>query len=142
MTASATDIAAHLAEIPMQDRFNYNWGCSPIPKFWDIDEDTYINGIIMTIDFDLDFGSLLEIVERKSGVVSYLVMLEFSNIEGEPHWDTEWYPNPVGTFFDRNVSQLEVSRWALDKIHGLYDSWYDGKRASLERTKNVSLKED
>lgn len=140
MTASATDIVAHLGQIPLSERVNCNWGLHEDSTFWEVDDDTYINGIVMTIDFDYDISSLLEIVEKSSGVVSYLVVVEFPGFSRD--WDAEWYPNPVGTFFDRTVDRFEVCAWAVEKIHGLHQSWYDGKKAILERVENVGIQKD
>jgi hypothetical protein len=148
MTASQTDIVSHLLNIDSIQRFTCNWGMHPEPSFWDVDDDTYINGIVMTIDKDYILGSLLEIVERSSGVVSYLAVVEFHGpvfvgVEiAVRDWDAEWYPNPVGTFFDRNISQEQACAWAVGKIHGLIDSWYDRKRATSERTLNAITEED
>lgn len=140
MTASATDIVSHFQGIPYPERAGSNWGLHWDPTYWDVDEDTYINGVLMVIDFDYDIGSLLEIVEKSTGTVSYLVVMEFSGWDSKP--DFEWYPNPVGTFYERTVSKYEVSRWAVDKIYGLYDSWYDRRKASIERNRNASVKQD
>lgn len=148
MTASKTDIVTHLLDISSVERFNCNWGMHPEPSFWDVDDDTYINGIVMTIDKDYVIGSLLEIVEQSSGVVSYLAVVEFHGPVfvgvqiAVRDWDAEWYPNPVGTFFDRNISQEQACTWAVEKIHGLIDSWYDRKKATSERTLNALSKED
>jgi hypothetical protein len=148
MTASQTDIVSLLLGITAYERFTCNWGMHPEPSFWDVDDDTYINGIVMTIDKDYIVGSLLEIVERSSGVVSYLAVVEFHGpvllgVQIQVRdWDAEWYPDSAGTFFDRKVSQEQACTWAVGKIHGLIDSWYDRKKATSERTLDAITEQD
>ena len=149
MTASATDIVAHLGQIPLSERVNCNWGLDEDSTFWEVDDDTYINGILMTIDMDFDIGSLLEIVEKSSSVVSYLAVFEFSVFRSQGPdnfpawvWDAEWYPNSVGTFSNRSVTYHEVCAWAVEKIYGLRQSWYDRRGTSFEWIFNASVKQD
>jgi len=139
MTASKTEIVDHLINIPQLDRYNYNWGCHDYDRtFWNVDDDTYINGILLMIDMDIEHGSLLEIVERSTSVVSYLAVVELL----PDYHDAEWYPNPVGTFFDRNVSQEQACAWAVGKIYGLRDSWYDRQQNTTDRILYALSKED
>jgi len=67
----------HFLEMLARDDIGGNWGTSMDNSKWDIDGDTYINGILLTVDKDFYCGYLLEIVERDSSVVSYLVVTPF-----------------------------------------------------------------
>ena len=99
---------------------------------WDVDDDTYINYVPLTIDRDYDMGYLLEVVERSTSVVSFLVVVTFGGPDRDGRWDYdgEWWPEDVGTFFDRKVDISTVSQWAVGKVYGLMDSWRDRREAS------------
>lgn len=108
---------------------------TPQPKNgtrWDVDDDTYINHIHVTVDCDYHMGYLLEIVERDTSVVSFLVVVTFYGPDRLGRWnhDSEWYPDPIGTFFDRSVGLHTVGSWAVEKVYGLIDSWQDRRDAS------------
>ncbi len=117
MTATRTDIIDTFLSTPVP----------PTPDYWDIDGDTYINHVPLTLDRDWDMGYLFEVVEGSTSVVSYLVVVCFGGPDetGRHDCDSEWWPGDAGTFFDRRVSKLDVSLWAVSKIHGLFDSWQD-----------------
>jgi hypothetical protein len=83
---------------------------------WHVDDDTYINGVPLIVDRDLRSGYLLEIVERDTSTVSYVVIA----ITGNGH-QSAWWEHDAGTFFDRNVDTETVSAWALGVIYGLFD---------------------
>lgn len=126
MTATRMDIIHTFLDAP----------APPSHERWDVDEDTYINNVMLTLDRDYEMGYLLEIVERSSSAVSYLVVVTFPGLtaglwDHQTH-DSEWYPGDVGTFFDRRVSSLDAQLWAVSKIHGLLDASRDRRRASLK----------
>ncbi len=101
----------------------------PAPDYWDVDGDTYINNVILTLDQDYLMGYMLEIVEGSTSVVSYLVVVTFYGPDdnGNVEHDAEWWPKDVGTFFDRKVDLHTVSLWATTKMFGLIESWQDRK---------------
>ena len=91
-----------------------NWGLNPDKGYWDINENTYINGVPLIIDLDFEMGYLLEIVEKDIGKVSYLVIAATTH-----GYDSVLYDGEVGTFFDRTVSVFEAIQWAAPIIEKL-----------------------
>src|SRR5690606_12877559 len=119
MTANGPTIAHHFFAIPLTDAINYNWGTEGRDKkgMWDVDDDTYINGVVLTVDFDFIMGYLLEIVEHSDpGVVSYLVLMRYHG-GWPPKYDWAWFQGDCGTFFNRKVDQRTVAAWAVNWIY-------------------------
>ena len=120
MTATRTDII---------DTFLRNPAPPPSGQidYWDVDGDTYINSIPLTLDRDYLMGYLLEVVEKSTSALSYLVVVAFYGPDenGYTEHDAEWWPENAGTFFDRNVDLHTVSQWAVTKMFGLIESWQD-----------------
>ena len=116
MTSTRERIVRHFLSLKYGEWTSANWGLHSDRTYWDVDEDTYINGVPLIVDLDFNMGYLLEIVERKSSVVSYIVIVTISGDH-----DSEWYPENVGTFFDRNVDVFDAIRWATPQIEGLLE---------------------
>ena len=106
----------------------------PVPEYWDVDGDTYINSVALTLDRDYLMGYLLEVVEGSTSVISYLVLVTFYGPDenGQAEHDAEWWPGDAGTFFDRKVDLHTVSQWAVTKMFGLIESWQD-RRATISK---------
>jgi hypothetical protein len=119
MTATQDQIVHKFLSLDYSEWTATNWGLNRDRKYWDVDEDTYINGIPLIVDLDLEMGYLLEIVERESSIVSYMVI-----VTGHHGHDSMWYEGEVGTFFEREVSVFEVMLWAVKKIEGLLEGWH------------------
>ena len=125
MTATREQIVGHFLRLP---DLSGNWGTSIDGNDkWNVDEDTYINGIVLTVDGDYDMGYLVEVVERGvPSAVSYVCIVTFP---GEEH-DSQWYPKDAGTFFDRTIPQDEIAVWGVRSVYGLWESHEDAKAAS------------
>jgi hypothetical protein len=132
MTATRTDII---------DTFFRNPTPPPSGQidYWDVDGDTYINSIPLTLDRDYLMGYLLEIVEKSTSTLSYLAVVAFYGPDenGYTEHDAEWWPDDAGTFFDRKVDLHTVSQWAITKMFGLIESWQDRRAAT---SKQISTK--
>ena len=115
-------VQAFLA-IPYARRTQFNWGTAPdeYRDEWHVNDETYINGIPLTVDLDFEMGYMVEAVDRTTSVVSYLVVVTFA-FEGH---DSMMYEGEVGTFFDRKVDGQEASVWALDRIYGLLEHHHE-----------------
>lgn len=122
MTATRTDIIDTFLATP----------APPYPDYWDVDGDTYINSVALTLDRDYLMGYLLEVVEGSTSVVSYLVLVTFYGPDenGYAEHDAEWWPGDAGTFFERRVDLHTVSQWAVTKMFGLIESWQDRRAAT------------
>jgi hypothetical protein len=114
MTATREQIVHHFLHINPTDITRYNWGCTDHhnTKLWDVTNTTYINGIPLIVDHDLDHGYLLEIVERDTKAISYLI------ITTTPHGhDSDWWDGNAGTFFQRTTTRDKIALWATQTIH-------------------------
>lgn len=76
MTATRQQIVAHAHTLNLNEIINNNWGIPPLnqPHYWHVDADTYINGVPVIVDLDLSNGYLLEVVERDTLNLSYVVV--------------------------------------------------------------------
>jgi hypothetical protein len=132
MTATRTDII---------DTFFRNPTPPPSGQidYWDVDGDTYINSIPLTLDRDYLMGYLIEVVEKSTSTLSYLAVVAFYGPDenGYTEHDAEWWPDDAGTFFDRKVDLHTVSQWAITKMFGLIESWQDRRTAT---SKQISTK--
>jgi hypothetical protein len=112
-------IVSHFLQLPPDSIHKYNWGlvgCENI-DLWHIDNNTYINGVPLIVDLDLDMGYLIEVVEKDTSSVSYLVVIT------TPYGHhSQWWEGDAGTFFYRNVTQAEIATWAAATIHNLIHS--------------------
>ena len=98
--------------------FRYNWGMTDWEHegMWNVDDDTYINGVPLIVDRDLASGYLLEIVERDTSAVSFVVVAMTPN----GHQSAWWEPD-AGAFFERNFDTEQISAWAVQVIYGLFE---------------------
>jgi len=129
MTATQDQVVAHF--IGMTD-LSGNWGTSLDNSKWNIDDTTYINGIVLTVDGDYYMGYLLEIVEKaEPSVVSYVGIATFYGPrDGVQQHAAQWYPGSAGTFFERTIPQDEIAVWGVRTVYGLWESYDDAKRSS------------
>ena len=112
-------VVDHFLRLSHSDIVTYNWGEyeEGNPKLWRVDDGTYINGIPLIVDRDLSIGYLLEVVERDTGAVSYLVVVRM------PLGDfSAWWERDAGTFFERNFAEVDVGTWAVEAIYELLDA--------------------
>lgn len=118
MTATREQIVAHILQLTTGDIIDHNWGFAPAdhPDFWDVDDDTYINGVPLIIDHDLRVGFLVEIAERDTKTISYVVVVQTT----QGH-HSDWYQPNAGTFHNPAVDYRTVARWAVEKIYNLMD---------------------
>jgi len=119
MTATREQIVNKFLSLNYWDWTQRNWGCVAQYErdYWNVDDDTYINGVPMTIDFDFLMAYLLEVVERDTSVVSYVLIATFGTSEHE----SAWFEPTVGTFFDRQVETHEVMLWAVAMSEDLFE---------------------
>lgn len=114
----------HALNLSLTDIISYNWGLGPInlPETWHVDEDTYINGVPVVVDHDIDYGYLLEIIERDTLTLSYVVVVRHPRGHG-----SEWYSLDAGTLRCPRVDYRTVASWAITSIYNLID---EGRRRS------------
>jgi hypothetical protein len=120
-------------DIPWDIQTRENWGTGLHSEFWHCNEETYINGVVMTIDADYMMGYLIEVVDRTSGRVTFYAITTFHgrNIEtGEQDHESELYPHDCGTFFDRTAAadRITVCQWAVEVIWEMIETYQARKR--------------
>jgi hypothetical protein len=141
-TATQQDIVWHFLDLIVNrpDWQGINWGTARDNSVWEVTDDTYINGVALIIDDDYYMGYLLEVVEKSTSVVSYLVIAAFhgpktihDSEDGREYiinWDHDstFYEGKVGTFGDRKVDIHQARKWAIDRYEYMRDSYEDIKR--------------
>lgn len=148
--ASQSEIVECFLEIPVK-HLAWSWNTSPaeFEHEWHVNEETYINGVQLTIDHDYIMGYLLECVDRQSRNVNYIAVVCFhgkhpetgyqkhdsimydghmGTLPGETHW-----PKQVGTFYERNLRPEQACQWGVRVIYGMIDAYHDIQRAERRR---------
>ena len=127
MTATREQIVHYFLSLDYGEWTRANWCLHEDRNYWDVDEDTYINGVPLIVDLDYLMGYLLEVVEKDSNVVSYVVI-----VTGFGGHDSSWWGDNqerlVGTFFDRDVEVWEAMKWAVGKVEGLLEAMRELER--------------
>ena len=95
----------------LRDGLAGNWCTAWDNSIWHIPGDengAYINGVMLTIDFDFEGAYLLEINSDAGFWHALAIFLSRS----DPI--IEWMPAPPQKFFERSVNAWEAIRWAVD----------------------------
>jgi hypothetical protein len=138
--ATSTEIIYCFEEIEHHCTVAHNWGTGPHRDddpdtccCWSVNDETYINGIVLTIDGDFWMGYLLECVDRTLGTVSYIAYNAYygrNKETGEQKHDYTSYEPTCGTFFERTpaADHITVAKWAVDQIYRMSESFFEDKR--------------
>lgn len=108
------------------EAYQCNWGTTPNKELsaqWNASDDTYINGWLLKVDHDFIGGWLLEVVERSTGDLRYIAI-----VEAFGEHDSRLYPHDCGIFFERTVDSLALQHWALDVIDEMVQAFYADMR--------------
>ena len=142
--ATREEIVLTFLDIPDRRLAGHNWGCSPreFEAEWHCNEETYINGVMVTVDFDFIMGYLIEAVDRTLGTLSYHAIVVFHGQRPDGSWDHEsvMYDPVCGTFFERTeeADRCRVSLWGVSVIHGMVeDHWDRLNRKGLSTRRDV-----
>lgn len=102
-----------------------NWGTAMDNSIWHVGRDTYINGIMVKVDFDYEGMWLLEVCDRDPDdrsdptAVRWLAVAHTHNMTHHA-----WFPtDEPQEFFKRTVNSWDVIEWAI--------AWY--KAFDVER---------
>jgi hypothetical protein len=138
--ATIDEIVYRFNRIPGEHRLRHNWGCAPstFRDEWQVGPETYINGIVLTIDADYWMGYLIEVVDRTSGAVAFLAVNEYHGHrpDGSIDHDSIVYEKPCGTFFDRTdaADYVTVGVWAVSRIYGMAENYFESRPTLNRRT--------
>lgn len=122
MSAPATiaEIATTFNALSYREITNHNWGtCGwECPAVWAVNGETYINGVLLTIDLDYIMGYLLETVDRTIDRVRYATIVRYHGRRPDgtiDHTIEEF--DGSHTFFDRTFDRTVPAKWAVDTIY-------------------------
>lgn len=128
------EIVATFTALPVSEIVGHNWGtCGrDCPHSWEVDDDTYINGVVLTVDGDYWMGYLVEVVARSSGAVTYQAVTTFHGhrADGSIDHDVVTYDVDCGTFFDRTeaADPVVVGTWALPQIFNMAEMYFETRQ--------------
>ena len=121
-TATGGEIAHHFNGV---DHWQGNWGtcsCHCAHCKWNVTDDTYINGIMVTVDRDYNMFYLLEVVERGDSWVSHMaVAVNHTTMRA-----FEWHEHRPYPFFERpdDLDLSEIYVWFVRWADAVEQSWY------------------
>jgi hypothetical protein len=128
--ATPVEIGQHFLEIDYMDARLMNWGCTTREKrgLWDVNPETYINGVALWIDCDFLNGYLLQAVDRSSEIVTYVLAVTYPGPDGGREFVA--YPHTCGTLAERTPEgdPTTVAEWAVRTAYGLFDDWANKSR--------------
>jgi len=154
MTATHTEIIHHFLDLVSdpytgEDNLGGNWGTSIDNSKWKVDDNTYINGIMATIDFDYHMGYIIEVCdtnddvmvtidgqEFRSNLVNWFAIVTYHGRGKDGRWphDSCWYNAetncPPQQFFDRTIDSLDICQWGMARIFGMMESYEYAKKAT------------
>jgi hypothetical protein len=136
--ATSTEVIYTFMAIPHRHLIAHNWGTAMKREdaaLWNIPEtDTYINGVILTVDGDYWMGYLLEAVDRTSGCLTFIAVNLYHGRRGDGWFDHDYmtYDKQVGVFFDRtdDADYSVVGQWAVSRIYGMAESYFRSSRGT------------
>lgn len=124
---SATDeqVVATFDALDYHEILDHNWGtCGrDCTANWNVNDETYINGVMMTLDFDYMMGYLIQAVDRTSSNCRYITRLQRHGRRQDGTFDGEWEraPIPEHEFFSKCVRQVDICQWAAVSIYRMLD---------------------
>lgn len=85
---------------------------------WDPNDETYICGVVMILDFDFKMGYLIQTVDRSSSLCRYIAVLHRHGRNPDGTFDRSVEVHPFEhKFFDRDFDDTEICKWAVDAIY-------------------------
>lgn len=114
--ATREQIVHRFLSIPVSELHSCNW-----MEAWNVNDETYINGVLLFVDFDYIMGYLIECVDRTEATLSYHAIVTFHGPAPDGSWlhESVIYEPECGTFFARTeaADRYTVSTWGLG-LHG------------------------
>lgn len=153
MPATSTGIVYQFMSIDHNHLFAHNWGtcgkeCRDRDGLtpWDVNAETYINGVVLTVDHDYWMGYLIECVDRTTSVVTYLAINLYHGRRSDGYYDHDFvtYSEDCGTFFNRTeaADPIAVQTWAIIQIDRMGISYFENKRNRPCKKCSTPLKKD
>lgn len=113
------------SDIDVETRVRSNWGSGTDNSIWHIDDDHYINGIMLTIDEDYQMGYLLEVMSRSFDSVNWL----FVKVQGFGVWEAHWLTDLAKYLEDTDRQQVVDASLRVDlstsSLYTYFVRWYE-----------------
>lgn len=121
MTEPATteEIVAIFNALDSNEILRHNWGtCGrECPAEWDI-KGSYINGVMMTLDFDFMMGYLIQAVDRDDSRCRYIAVLQRHGRGPDGSIDHTYEVAPdEHLFFDKEFDRVQIVQWGVASIY-------------------------
>jgi hypothetical protein len=125
--ATTAEIVACFNELEYDEILYYNWRTAPRDKQerWNVTKETYINGIMMTLDFDYRMGFLIQAVDRTSSQCTYIAITQYHGRRDDGSIEHDWCVwEGTHKFFghEEGFSQVEICHWGVTVIHGMVEA--------------------
>lgn len=134
--ATSAEIVAHFEA--MENWRSINWGTALDNSVWSVTDETYINGVMMELDFDFRMGYLLQAVDRTSKMCTYVAVVFYHGRREDGTFEKDWmtYEGPPHRFGgrhkdfggDEDFDELAVYHWGVDAIHAAIEAHDEMKR--------------
>jgi hypothetical protein len=126
--ATTAEIVQCFDALDAQEILSHNWGTCLTRECqakWHVTDETYINGVMMTLDFDYYMGYLVQAVDRTSSQCTYVAVVQFHGRREDGTFDHDFISWPgTHTFFGQEdgYDPVTVTQWAVSVIHGMIES--------------------
>lgn len=125
--ATVPEIVATFDALEHNEMWGHNWGtCGrDCEAEWDVTDETYINGVMMTLDFDYMMGYLIEAVDRGTGQCTYVAIVQYHGRKSDGTFEHDFAAwEGTHTFFgkEEGFSHASVCKWAVDVIYGMIEA--------------------
>jgi hypothetical protein len=120
--ATVPEIVAVFDDLKSTEILRDNWMGA---ERWQVTDETYINGVMLAMDFDYMMGYLIEAVDRTSGQCTYVAIVQYHGRKADGTFQHDFMSWPgTHTFFgkDDGFDRAEVCKWGVDAIHGFIEA--------------------
>lgn len=118
--ATVEEIVATFNALDYDEITSHNWGtCGrDCTASWDVNPETYVNGVLMTLDFDFEMGYLIQAVDRTTSRCRYVAILQRHGRrkDGSIDHTFEWAPD-THEFFDKEFDRVQICQWGVASIY-------------------------
>lgn len=116
--ATIPEIVETFNRLEPREILDHNWGtCGwDCPAVWAVNGETYINGVLMTIDLDYIVGYLLEVVDRTTRNHRYPTVVRYHGRFPDDTIEHTYDEGPSGPWQSFEYIEDTV-RWAVSSIY-------------------------
>ena len=134
--ATTADVAWHFANVtlahPRWRTWNWCTNGPGDPDLYSVNDETYINGVMVEVDSDYYMGYVIEVVDRTLGTVTFIAIATYHGRrpDGTLAYDFMVYPHQCGTFFERTdaADRAAVGQWGVASIYGMFEDQAQARR--------------